>query len=411
MRAEDGIDSHIAPRSPASPAFSTSSTFEDEGGSSPILPSLPSPQISRRARELLRTPPPADNSQYYTASWGSPYEQPVVTEQSRRPHTLRRQHSEESPVRHLEFHTPFLRPAPTFTRSQTDPDFVSQDGLISAAVLANRARRPAQGLTEDWIRQHTGGESAENNAWLSDDPDDSEHSSLSGSLSGKSGQSFGEEADQRTPTVKRFLEIRQKLRNPFAIPPRRNSTATLKQEDFSDAVLPTMSTEEDYAVTSPMGNENSTIDEEGAPAPPPKELADWNPAAVNALEKMTSIIKPGSPAPGPPRLKKKVPWKGKNIMVLLPRDVERGNTGNAPTPMTREDVQAKMTEWEDQGYNTSGFTVEEDDNFGPEGGSGQSRGIWPEAADVEQERQQRSFKVSIPNRRGKSLLNLQTKGF
>ncbi|KAI0522160.1 hypothetical protein F5B22DRAFT_634079 [Xylaria bambusicola] len=40
-----------------------------------------------------------------------------------------------------------------------------------------------------------------------------------------------------------------------------------------------------------------------------------------------------------PRLKKKVPWKGKNILVLIPRDEERGQPGKAPMPLdptTRE---------------------------------------------------------------------------
>ncbi|KAG8405678.1 hypothetical protein J3459_021544 [Metarhizium acridum] len=40
-----------------------------------------------------------------------------------------------------------------------------------------------------------------------------------------------------------------------------------------------------------------------------------------------------------PRIKKKVPWKGKNIMVLVPRDDQRGQAGGAPMPLRPEEVE------------------------------------------------------------------------
>ena len=396
-QAEDGTDNIPSSEQPGSPAFSTSSTFD--GGSSPVLPPLPAPKHNGRTLSLS-TPPRSDASRYFTASWGSPYEEPIASH--RRPrthrHRLSSEASEDSPIRHLEFHTPFLRPAPIFTRSQTDPDFVSQDGLISAAVLANRARRPAQGLTEDWIRQHTGGESAENNAWLSDDPGDSEHSSMSGSISGEGKNWLGQE-DPRTPTLKRFLETRDKLRDVFTIAPRRNSTATLKQADFSEPSLPNMSAaDEDAVIGSVMGNENSTPAEDGGPTPPPKELPEWRAASLPAA---TLGSPSASPVPGPPRLKKKVPWKGKNILVLLPWDDERGQKGKAPTPLTEKDIGVMMEEWEKKGHSTAGFDLGHELISGAEDGPGQSRSIWPETTDIIQERAQRNFKVSIPDRRGK----------
>jgi len=313
------------------------------------------------------------------------------------------EHSEDSPVRHLDFHTPFLRPAPTFERSHTDPDFVSQDGTISAAVLANRARRPAQGLTEDWIRQHIGGESAERSNWLSDDPGDSEHSSLSGSISGEGRDWLDQEADPRTPTLKRFIETRHKLRNAFGNGgPRRNSTATLKQEDFSSPAGLNMSTADENAVAGvEMGNENSTTAEERGPALPPKELPEWR-ATTQPVANLDLPPLPEasvSPAPAAPRMKKKVPWKGKNIMVSLPWDDERGQKGKAPTPLSEKDVEFMMAEWENRGYDTTPFNLGDQENA--EGDQGQSRRVWPEPVDVNRERGERSFRVSIPDRRGK----------
>ncbi|TVY50717.1 hypothetical protein LCER1_G009168 [Lachnellula cervina] len=370
---------------PGSPALSTSSTAE--GGSSPILPPLPAPTLNGRALELLKTPPSVsrtDSSQYYTASWGSPYPQPPPGGSHPKNET-----SEDSPIRHLDFHTPYLRPPPTFTRQTTDPDFVSQDGLISAAVLANRARRPAQGLTEDWIRQHTGGESGEANHWLSDDPGDSEHSSLSGSISGDNRQ----EADPRTPTLKRFLESREKARSSKRRSERKQSTETLKQEDFSDPVRPSMSDTMGNAASAGEKDASSSPFDERPPPPPPKQ--EWSASAL-AAQTIPNVASTPSPAPAPPRLKKKVPWKGKNIMVLLPRDDERGN---APTPMTEKDVEAKLKEWEDQGYDTSGFNLGQGENVSGYAEKGQSCALWPQIEDVREERQQRSFRVSIPDRR------------
>jgi hypothetical protein len=404
--AEDGsanIESH-APEAPGSPAFSTSSTAE--GGSSPVLPPLPAPTIHGRTLNLSNTPPStsrSENSQYYTASWGSPYQQaPSASARTHythaHSHTLSSEPSEDSPIRHLEFHTPYLRPAPTFTRATTDPEFVSNDGLISAAVLANRARRPAQGLTEDWIRQHTGGEAAEANHWLSDDPGESEHSSLSGSISGE-GDWLDHDADPRTPTLKRFLESREKSRKVSArgAHKRQQSTETLKQEHFTETAKPRMATTQEDSGPEMLALTPSPVEEKPLP-PPPEEALPWRAAMLPA----TPAVPESSPSPAPvaPRLKKKVPWKGKNIMVLLPWDDERGQKGKAPAPMTEKDVEAMLKEWEQLGYDTTGFNLGHSHNIDDEGGDGQSRSPWPQTGDLNEERTQQSFKVSIPDRRG-----------
>jgi hypothetical protein len=407
--AEDGsgnIDSQRAEQ-PGSPAFSTTSTA-DEGGSSPILPPLPAPTFNGRTLDLLKTPPPvpgprsiqSDNSHYYTASWGSPYQEPAAGTTQQRSHshslTLSSEPSEDSPIRHLEFHTPYLRPAPNFVPSLSDLDFVSNDGLISAAVLANRARRPPTGLTEDWIRQHTGGESAERNHWLSDDePGGSGHSSLSGSISGDSRHWAERDTDPRTPTLKRFLNSIQKSRPTHR---RGPSTETLKQADFSSSFGGlNMAAVNEHEPNVEMGEAQSHV-EENPPTPPSKELPTWRAAALPAVA--AAPVPVPSPAPGPPRLKKKIPWKGKNILVQLPWDDERGQLGKAPTPMSQKDVDAMVREWEQLGYDTTGFKLGPNSPDAEEGSQGQSRGIWPYDQDILNERAQRSFRVSIPDRRG-----------
>jgi hypothetical protein len=404
--AEDGFDnlpSHL-PEQPGSPAFSTTSTADDDEGSSPILPPLPAPTFRGRTFERARTPSlesQTDSSYYYTASWGSPYQQAPASTRTRshtHTNTLSSLGSEpDSPIRHLEFHTPFLRPAPTFGAPPTNPDFVSQDGLISAAVLANRARRPATGLTEDWIRQHTGGEAAERNHWLSDDPGESEHSSLSGSISGDSRDWLGPDPDPRTPTLKTFSEAARKRLRPRHR--RIATTETLKQEDFLDSAIPTMALTDENGVPA-MELELQTPVAERPPPPPPKE---WQ-LEINPASHETTLPTSISPAPVAPRLKKKIPWKGKNILVLLPWDDERGRKGKAPAPMSEKDVMNMMKEWEQLGYDTSGFNLGPADPDSQEGGQCQSRSPWPLIRDMISERQQKSYRVSIPDRRGKCFI-------
>ena len=156
--------------------------------------------------------------------------------------------------------------------------------------------------------------------------------------------------------------------------------------------------EMDVQTQSPM--------EEKALPPPPTEVT-WSAAALPAPLQESNLALTPSPAPGPPRLKKKLPWKGKNIMVLLPWDDERGQKGNAPTPMTEKDVEAMLRDWEQLGYDTSGFNLGQTVTDDHEGGEGQSRSLWPTTQDVIFERHQKSFRVSIPDKRGWFSFSLQ----
>lgn len=397
--AEDGHN-ELSLHQPNSPAFSTTSTADDQG-SSPILPPLPAPSFRGRTFEHQRSRTPSESrtesSFYYTASWGSPYQQPPAGRARSHAHTntLSSLDSEpDSPIHHIEFHTPFLRPAPTFggALQQTNPDFVSSDGLVSAAVLANRARRPTNLLTEDWIRQHTGGESAERNNWLSD-PGDSENSSLSGSVSGDNRENIAQDLDPQTPTIKTYKEAaRQRLRPKHR---RVHTTETLKQEDFLDRI-PAMS----------LTDANNLADMEmydRPPTPPPKDSRD---VPLNTVASISSSVDSRATVAEKdtavaPLLKKKVLWKGKNIIVSLPMDDERGQKGKAPTPMTERDVNAMIKEWEQLGYDTTGFNLGPEFSDSQEGSQGQSRSPWPLAQDMHVERQKQTYNVNIPNRKGK----------
>ena len=136
-------------------------------------------------------------------------------------------------------------------------------------------------------------------------------------------------------------------------------------------------------------------------------VAVLNPSFWNEPSLPTVPEQHAAPAPAPPfpsrlqQFKKKVPWRGKNITISLPRDDERGQKNKAPIPMTKKDVEARLKEWHQQGYYTAGFNFDQSHKTDDETAERQTRSLWPQVIDVNQERQQRSFRVRIPDQCGK----------
>ncbi|KAK3310275.1 uncharacterized protein B0T15DRAFT_386531 [Chaetomium strumarium] len=104
-----------------------------------------------------------------------------------------------------------------------------------------------------------------------------------------------------------------------------------------------------------------------------------------------------APTATTPRVKKKVPWKGKSVMVLLPRDEERGLPGKGPIPLTESDVRGMLRSWQQLGYNIDGFDLYEPAaETGPSEYS-QSRGAWPDPDDMARERKDGGWRVLLPD--------------
>ncbi|KAI8408702.1 hypothetical protein FOFC_11650 [Fusarium oxysporum] len=397
--AQDGHGasySRSRPASPASPTLSNTSTVdgEEEIESSPVLPPLQAPRLPERALQFLRTPPP-DETQFGTASWGSPYPQ---SDRNLRRQSSGSEASDDSPIHHLDIETPFLRPIPDLLRSQSDPPGSSLSA--AAAVLANRARRQTRGLTEDWIRTHTTDDpNEESRHWFSDGSG-SEHSSVSGSEPG-----WLEEGEARTPRP--IQRTRDLSREGSGHHPRaRSSIETLRP---GDSLSPktgqnsSMATSEAAPVTHDAASDRSqaasTPDVPVAESPKkrvPSATANGEPALPATPMKGTQKPLPKEPAPTP-RLKKKVPWRGKNIMVLIPRDTERGQPGHAPMPLRQDEIERMFSSWEELGYDISGFDLEVE-GYQVEGtADSQTRDSWPDFDEVVKEREERSFKVTLPD--------------
>lgn len=295
--------------------------------------------------------------------------------------------SDDSPIHHLEITTPFLRPAPLLPRSQGESN---QSSFVSAAVLATRARRPAQGLTEDWIRQHTATNfNGESQAWLSDGSGEGP-SLLGGSVPAEEGGWF--EVDPLTPRA-----------HPDNLPFQHRPTETLTQDQVSRLAGPSSNkmTAEEVERAALIAHAKEQV----VGAVPTLDPLPGTPRKLSRAGKRTSfdikngdVASPATPvralstkekeATKTPRLKKKIPWKGKNIMVLLPRDDDRGKLDGPPIPLTHDQVAGKMRLWQEQGYSISGF------DLGPV--TGQSNVTWPSPQDIHNERA-RGIKVTLPD--------------
>ncbi|PKS09343.1 hypothetical protein jhhlp_003957 [Lomentospora prolificans] len=386
---------------PQSPALSTASTADCDLDSSPVLPSLPAPTLPTRALELLRTPPPSDAAEdrrFVTASWGSPY--PHTHREHLRQESLSSEASEDSPIHQLEIHTPFLRPPPEFARELANQ---SEYAFVSAAVLANRARRPTRGLTEEWIRQHTAADLGEGRHWLSDGTGDSEPSSLSGSVSGE--LDWLDPYDLQTPRANPHRLHSQQVSRRH--PRTRSSVETLTPESLarmtgspvSTKIMATMEADQTAPVAVPEDTAPAPVPKDDpVPATPPRPIATLTKEArtPKSPRKSTPLRAKSSELVSQPRPKKKVPWKGKNIMVLLPLDDQRGQPNRAPVPLKQEEVDRMFRDWEELGYDVHGFDLNRDTPINP-CESSQSRAFWPDHQDMEREHRNRQFTVTLPD--------------
>lgn len=350
--------------------------------------------------------------QYVTASWGSPY--PNSEAANYHPQGSGSEQSDGSPIHRLELDTPFLRPAPYLTVPE-------QQGSSLAAILVNRARRlgPARGLTEDWIRQHTAAdENVEPRHWLSDGSE-SEHSSLSGSQAGDEA-AWLEDKDLITPKANsNRVASRQSSRPPH--PRQRSSTETLKQSTMDRSRSSFGAAMANYGSPegSRSGNTSSLLVTTGTPdhhpASPKRTTSGSKLGSVDAQK--TVARTPATPtkeaaakivSPLAPRTKKRVPWRGKNIMITLPDADDWGRRGGRPSLMKEHQVISMFREWGELGYDTRGFDLNEPS--GPDEHSAlplehysRSRDEWPDPVDTKRERVERKIKVALPDIDGRFL--------
>ncbi|KAH6628563.1 hypothetical protein F5144DRAFT_494713 [Chaetomium tenue] len=140
----------------------------------------------------------------------------------------------------------------------------------------------------------------------------------------------------------------------------------------------------------PMERSHTPTSDRKATGP---NIASGIPNAV-PLTPPRAVVKRSAPTP---HLKKKIPWKGKNIIVLLPRDNERGQPGKSPVPLTEANVSGMLRSWQQLGYDIDGFDLYEPAAEVEPKEQSQSRGAWPDPEDLVKERKSRDWTVLLPD--------------
>ncbi|KAK4154828.1 hypothetical protein C8A00DRAFT_14068 [Chaetomidium leptoderma] len=390
-----------------------------DGEASPELPPLPAPRLPERVLGLLRTPPHSsagfdddDNddddggaAEYRANQWGSPYPPHLRNSRSSSHRSLSSDASEDSPLHRLELQTPFLRPAPP--TQDLLPEVRLPEISAAATVLANRARRVAHGITEGWIRQHTAGGTVEQEKrhWFSDG--DSENSSLSDSFSGDEAAWLGDDNVQTTPKASRKKHNGRSRESSRGGLGKQSSSETLRQSHLSRKTGNTavrMTSAGSWAMPDNAGESEPVAKPIERPHTPTTDR-DAGPNGYGVAPDGGSNL-PTTPskaavkramAATTPRLKKKVPWRGKNILVLLPRDEERGQPGKNPIPLSESNTSRMLRSWQQLGYNVDGFDLYEPAAEVDLGELSQSRGAWPDPDDLVRERNQGDWRVLLPD--------------
>ncbi|KAK2760748.1 hypothetical protein FQN54_001984 [Arachnomyces sp. PD_36] len=409
--------------------------------SSPNPPALPVLPKYRGGWDSLSSSPEhrrTDSSAYYTTAWGSPYATPSPPRPSRslgRLGGINFESRDSSPF-------PIPEPPSSTTKVADTGRHTTSTGLFSKQLyssvgrsagrdfLAVQGGKSIKDFTQDWINQHLSGERrSERTNWLSDDSGSEAGSYLTAYNHLGDDQSegwLGLEDDSRdedllkTPTtLASFVRRKANARGTNIERPRlrakhlpAKSTDTLKQADFwdfaydKDASSPNMSETASPApveqlVTTVASGSDKPISPVDKPLPPPpvSEQADAEQPASSPLTAPTPVLtqKPVlTPSQSFQRPKKRLVWRGKACVIALPLEDQRGSLESGPL-LTPADVEARLKQWESEGFDTRGFEVNLEEPSSLENG-GQSRPSYPDAADVEVERkQQQQCVVSFPD--------------
>src|SRR5271170_2879023 len=338
----------------------TASTEED--WISPFtLPPVPSIKPLRRNSNPLSSPPQhrkSSSGAYYAAAWGSP-----ITPETRRYTALLRSPDNREAHGHLV----------GSRRSERGNWLSDSEGSVRGSP------QPAQAADslKDWLELEEGNQS---------------------------------DTAARTPTLGSFIESQNKITGTARSGESRaghriqDSAATIKQadywehsavrtllEDIRAAEMANPQSVSDRTEHATMAN--PTLGTEKTLPPPPGHLDDASEMSLSSARTpmRTSSLQSSQ------RQKRRVAWKGRTCVITMPLDDGRGSNG--ARLFTSADVQARLRQWEEEGYNTTGFVLGDIlEGNSPGLAGGQSRKIHPDPADMLAERRSHGYKVSIPDR-------------
>ncbi|KAI7365162.1 hypothetical protein KC354_g5100 [Hortaea werneckii] len=414
--AEAGTSSSLSSRSNDFSVASPPSVLESRGrglerdellGSNISRLQPPRTPVSTRSRAR------DTSSDYYTAIWGSPYERSVSPST-----TVRTALSEQVPSEYqLE-----SSPVPTFGLEHLVPSRLGDLSLLrpelsvpsqSYAEEEEDNSHTPRSRTKRWVHLPQR-DPSETPHWRSGESqshseiEDTDQSRATSPVPEKTpresaGRGHKKREENRTLNQQTFLEI---LKDD-----RVGEMTSLYASRWADTPPP----EEEEVAKLPMGN--TAADKPLPELPKEEQTAEKreDPGSLKGeetLEKRTDGVpqvrephqsEPPSnanPTPRvadstrlePPRLKKRLSWRGKTCIVQIP-SLDFHALG-LPVPMNRDEVQQRIKSFEDAGYNTQGFDLSSDH---PSEDLGHARPIYPDETETQAFANQNPPKVLLPD--------------
>ncbi|KAF2145687.1 uncharacterized protein K452DRAFT_264928 [Aplosporella prunicola CBS 121167] len=443
--------------SPTHTLWDAPSPTQTLGHSSPELPPLPAlPPLGgapHTPSTLLKRP--LEDSSFFTASWGSPYQHPSPDDKHKSSpqkdgspysgdslgddledplgsprfgleHLIPTRLEEDSDEREdkgdsepkFKFDLSHLLPARLRSSSQS-PSTPSRSTTPSwLDTLAEKTPKPPsipkpgplffpREPTENWVKQYlTGQWQSEKGNWWSE-----------GSTEEESDESLGETSQARTFKTK-DKDKKRKSRKGHKL---REDNLTLKQQDFwahfgekskeqiskmlASRFAEPVPTSSPAPVQEPQlplpadviadAKSPSPLDKDKPlPMPPPTNVSNQkvpSPSSSNLLAP-PKVVDTAKAAIA--RNKKRVLWRGRNIVIQIPPDPTRGKEGGPPRPLSWDEVGERIKGFEQQGLNTQGFDTGVDDDGLP----AQAVPLFPDPAETQQEMANKDYHVHVPNR-------------
>ncbi|OKO94583.1 hypothetical protein PENSUB_11850 [Penicillium subrubescens] len=412
-------ESHLGPTlflsSPSSGESSSSTTGSPSQQHSPRSINLEPPQLpflsahhhSRRPQESLVSSPEtrrADSSVYYTTAWGSPYAAP----------STRRLSLTLSQFAGVDPGSRESSPAPSIAVNH--PEEVRRASVAEGFTEQSlQGEKTIRDFTQDWINQYLSGQPrTEKSNWLSDDSGSEAPSFFTAKnhlADDLSDDWLGLEDDTResdllkTPTLSDFVGRKAAARAKGKKTQHKRAD-TLRQEDFWGFAYdkePSKDMMADSQESQPPAEAVSPV-EKPLP-PPPATTADDNtntgsteessqPEAVK--RQASDITTSGTPVS---RRRKKLAWRGKACIVDMPVDDQRGTEQSGYRLLTREDVEDRLKQWEQEGWDVRGFSIgdEVDPSSTTELG-GLSRPLYPDPYEVYEETKGQRPYIQFPDK-------------
>lgn len=424
-------------RSPNTRARAGSAGRPNHTSSSPKASYAAAPKTPASSRGRPASPSseqPDYQSEYYTAAWGSPYAREIS------PSLLSR--SARTAVSEQAFSDDFSNssPGPSFSLEHLIPSRFSN--LQVPVTHPTLLELPDSGIVEEdndhtprsrtkrWVqlpqRQVSG-----KDQWWSDESARSaseKEQSRAASVSAASSGSNAAPGRHKTREENRTLDqqsfwniIREK---------RSGDMSSLLASRWAETPPPPASEE---PATKQKSRPASYIDDKPLPEPPQQQEEDTPPQTPKAMEDsvVQGASKPeieepevedeqdaqgGADMPAqvpseptrlqPPRLRKRVSWRGKTCVISIPQ-LDYDALG-LPKPLSSDELQQRLQSFENAGYNTRGFDVSDERAEGD--AEVHARPIWPDETDMRYEATSKEERrVRLPDiRRWQDYMNQLT---